>query len=34
MSKKLDNARNLYMECSRDGNARESVIKYTGNRHT
>lgn len=34
MSKKLDNARNLYMEGIRDGHAREAVTKYTGDRYT
>ncbi len=34
MSKKLDNAIALYMEGIRDGNAREAVAKYTGERYT
>ena len=34
MNKKLENATNLYMEGIRDGNAREAVTKYTGNRYT
>lgn len=34
MSKKLENARNLYLEGIRDGKAREAVTKYTGARYT
>ena len=34
MSKKLENATNLYMEGIRDGNARQAVTKYTGKRYT
>ncbi len=34
MSKKLDNACNLYMEGIRDGNYREAIYKYTGDRYT
>lgn len=34
MSKKLENAKNLYLEGIRDGNARVAVTKYTGNRYT
>ncbi len=34
MGKKLENATNLYMEGIRDGNAREAVTKYTGDRYT
>lgn len=34
MSKKLDNAINLYMEGIRDGKAREAITKYTGVRYT
>lgn len=34
MTAKLDNAIALYMEGIRDGNAREAVTKYTGNRYT
>ena len=34
MTKKLDNAVALYMEGIRDGNAREAVTKYTGDRYT
>ena len=34
MSKKLENAINLYMEGIRDGNVREAVTKYTGDRYT
>ncbi len=34
MSKKLENAKNLYMEGIRDGKAREAVTKYTGDRYT
>ena len=34
MSAKLDNAKALYMEGIRDGNAREAVEKYTGDRYT
>lgn len=34
MSKKLDNAINLYMEGIRDGKAREAITKYTGARYT
>jgi len=34
MTAKLDNAIALYMEGIRDGNAREAVTKYTGDRYT
>ncbi|MFM2666135.1 hypothetical protein AAFX24_14905 [Vibrio mediterranei] len=34
MSKKLENATNLYMEGIRDGHVREAVTKYTGIRYT
>lgn len=34
MSRKLENARSLYLEGIRDGNAREAVTKYTGARYT
>ncbi len=34
MSKKIENARNLYLEGIRDGHAREAVTKYTGARYT
>lgn len=34
MSRKLENAKNLYYEGIRDGNAREAVTKYTGARYT
>jgi len=34
MSKRLDNAMNLYLEGIRDGKAREAVTKYTGARYT
>ena len=34
MSRKIDNARALYLEGIRDGNAREAVTKYTGDRYT
>lgn len=34
MSKKLDNAVGLYMEGIRDGQVREAVTKYTGDRYT
>lgn len=34
MSQKLENARRLYLEGIRDGNAREAVTKYTGDRYT
>ncbi len=34
MTKKLDNAVALYIEGIRDGNAREAVTKYTGERYT
>lgn len=34
MSKKLENAKGLYMEGIRDGNAREAVTKFTGARYT
>lgn len=34
MSQKLENAKNLYMEGIRDGQAREAVTKYTGARYT
>ena len=33
MGKKLENAKALYMEGIRDGNAREAVAKYTGERY-
>ncbi|MEL6852810.1 MAG: hypothetical protein AAFP92_30145 [Bacteroidota bacterium] len=33
-SQKLQNAKNLYLEGIRDGNAREAVYKYTGDRYT
>ena len=34
MGQKLENAKNLYLEGIRDGNAREAVTKYTGDRYT
>ncbi len=34
MGKKLENAKSLYLEGIRDGNAREAVTKYTGERYT
>ena len=34
MSRKLHNARSLYLEGIRDGNPREAVSKYTGDRYT
>jgi len=34
MNKKLETARNLYLEGIRDGKAREAVTKYTGERYT
>ncbi len=34
MSKRLENAVNLYLEGIRDGKAREAVTKYTGARYT
>jgi len=34
MSQKLENAKKLYLEGIRDGNAREAVTKYTGARYT
>ncbi|MGH8865406.1 MAG: nuclear transport factor 2 family protein, partial [Burkholderiales bacterium] len=34
MSQKLENAKSLYMEGIRDGNARAAVTKYTGDRYT
>lgn len=34
MGQKLENAKSLYMEGIRDGNAREAVTKYTGHRYT
>lgn len=34
MGKKLENAKALYLEGIRDGNAREAVTKYTGERYT
>lgn len=34
MNKKLENARNLYLEGIRDGNYVEAVNKYTGDRYT
>ena len=34
MGRKLDNAIALYLEGIRDGNAREAVTKYTGDRYT
>ena len=33
-NKKLENAKNLYLEGIRDGNARAAVTKYTGERYT
>ncbi len=34
MSRKIDNAIGLYLEGIRDGNPREAVAKYTGDRYT
>ena len=34
MGKKLENAKALYYEGIRDGNVREAVTKYTGERYT
>lgn len=34
MSRKLENATNLYLEGIRDGNALQAVTKYTGERYT
>ena len=34
MGRKLENAKGLYLEGIRDGNAREAVTKYTGERYT
>ena len=34
MSQKLENAKGLYLEGIRDGNVREAVTKYTGDRYT
>ena len=34
MGRKLESAKALYMEGIRDGNAREAVTKYTGDRYT
>ncbi len=34
MSQRLENAKALYMEGIRDGNAREAIEKYTGERYT
>jgi len=34
MSKKLENAKNLYLEGIKDGKVREAVTKYTGDRYT
>ncbi|NNL70817.1 MAG: SnoaL-like domain-containing protein [Acidimicrobiia bacterium] len=34
MSRKIENATALYLEGIRDGNAREAVTKYTGDRYT
>jgi predicted SnoaL-like aldol condensation-catalyzing enzyme len=34
MSKRLDNAKGLYLEGIRDGRAREAISKYTGARYT
>lgn len=34
MTRKLDNARALYMDGIRDGNAREAIEEYTGERYT
>ena len=34
MGNKLENAKRLYLEGIRDGNAREAVTKYTGDRYT
>ena len=33
MSQKLENAKSLYLEGIRDGNAREAVTKYTGHQY-
>lgn len=34
MGKRLENAKNLYMEGIRDGNPVEAIHKYTGDRYT
>ncbi|MEM9053358.1 MAG: nuclear transport factor 2 family protein, partial [Bacteroidota bacterium] len=34
MSQKIENVKALYLEGIRDGNAREAVTKYTGDRYT
>jgi len=34
MSRKLEHAHNLYLHGIRDGNAREAITKYTGDRYT
>ncbi|MGH8239026.1 MAG: hypothetical protein ACREXP_18680 [Steroidobacteraceae bacterium] len=34
MSQKLESAKSLYLEGIRDGQAREAVTKYTGDRYT
>jgi hypothetical protein len=34
MSRKLENAHNLYLHGIRDGRPREAVTKYTGDRYT
>lgn len=34
LSRKIDNARNLYLEGIRDGKPREAVTRYTGARYT
>jgi predicted SnoaL-like aldol condensation-catalyzing enzyme len=34
MAKRLDNAKNLYLEAIRDGNATEAIHKYSGRRYT
>ncbi len=34
MNQKLENAKNLYLKGIRDGNVREAVTKYTGERYT
>lgn len=34
MNKKLENTKNLYRLGIRDGNIRETVTKFTGNRYT
>ena len=34
MGQKLENARSLYLEGIRDGNPREAIAKYTGDRYT